>query len=70
MTTKSTTYTTKGPVRGGCGHAHRTLRAALACLRADRRGCERVRGYSDRDVYHTDGSPLTLDEYRQVDQGD
>lgn len=43
-------YTTSGSVRGGCGHRHRSLRTAEACLAADRRDCERARGYSDRRV--------------------
>jgi len=41
-------YTTWGPVRGGCGHVHRTLSGAQACLARDGRGCRRQGGYSDR----------------------
>lgn len=43
-------YTTRGSVRGGCGHLHRTADAARACLQRDQRGCERQGGYSDRGV--------------------
>ncbi len=48
--TITTTYTTTGSVRGTCGHAHRTHRAADACRMRDVRACRKVRGYSDRVV--------------------
>lgn len=41
-------YTTWGPIRGGCGHKHRTLAGAVRCLARDRAGCARQGGYSDR----------------------
>jgi hypothetical protein len=45
-------YTTYGPIRGQCGHLHRTIEAAEACAERDGRGCARqIRGYSDRRVY-------------------
>jgi len=47
-------YTTKGEIRGECGHTHRTLRAALDCAERDRRGCRSQGGYSDRYVYGVD----------------
>lgn len=50
-------YSTKGSVRGACGHRHRTLGGAIACLRRDRAGCKRQGGYSDRIVYE-DGEPM------------
>lgn len=40
-------YDTYGAVRGSCGHRHRTIAAAWACLARDRRGCERASGYDD-----------------------
>ena len=43
-------YTTWGPVRGGCGHAHQTLETAERCLRRDQAGCADQAGYSDRAV--------------------
>lgn len=43
-------YTTWGPVRGGCREAHRSLRTAAQCLLADREGCRRQGGYSDRSI--------------------
>lgn len=43
-------YTTWGPVRGDCGHVHRTDEAAEACIRRDHAGCRKVGGYSDRGV--------------------
>lgn len=61
--TNATTYTTKGNVCGGCGHAHRSIATALAC--ADRHQAAIVRGnpggraYSDRTVARSDGLPLT-----------
>lgn len=46
----TTIYTTKGNVRGECGHEHRTEAAAQACLERDQRGCASQGGYSDRVV--------------------
>lgn len=61
MTTQ-TTYTTKGSVRGSCGHTHRTISGALRCLERDRSGCKSQGGYSDRSVYDSDGRrAYTLD---------
>lgn len=45
----------RGQVRGDCGHAHKSLRAALACLKRDAAGCRRQGGYSDRRVVHVEG---------------
>ena len=39
-----------GPIRGACGHKHRTLAAAERCLERDRRGCATQGGYSDRTI--------------------
>jgi hypothetical protein len=44
------TYTTTGSVRGSCGHKHRTITTAYACLCEDQRGCKNQGGYSDRDI--------------------
>lgn len=41
-------YTTWGSIRGGCGHAHRSLTTARSCLRRDARGCAEQGGWSDR----------------------
>lgn len=65
-TTKSTatiTYTTRGAVRGCCGHRHRSLRAAARCCYRDLLDCERQGGYSDRMVERLDGEPLTDEEH-------
>jgi hypothetical protein len=43
-------YTTWGPVRGDCGHAHTMPMAAERCIERDRAGCEYQGGYSDRHV--------------------
>jgi len=50
-----TTYTTHGSVRGGCGHQHRTMAAAVRCLQSDQEGCRQQRGYSDRSVRVIEG---------------
>lgn len=69
-------YTCWGSVRGGCGHAHRTLAGAEKCLRHDQQRCRQQGGYSDRairvidtreEVEHYDvtrgpGRPLALEE--------
>jgi hypothetical protein len=60
-----TTYESYGGVRGGCGHKHRTIEAALRCGDKDGRACASLGGgaYSDRGaVRRTDGRPLTKDE--------
>lgn len=49
MKTK-TYYTTRGSVRGECGHKHRDISTAYDCFARDQRGCERQGGYSDRTV--------------------
>jgi len=43
-------YFTDGPVRGNCGHRHKSRTTADRCLRRDRRGCEGQGGYSDRSI--------------------
>lgn len=50
-----TAYTTWGPVRGGCGHRHRTYATAHRCVARDHAGCALTssgltRAYSDREV--------------------
>jgi hypothetical protein len=62
------TYTTDGSVRGDCGHRHRTLSGAIQCLARDQAGCKSQGGYSDRQIRHSDGSPLTEREYDQLCQ--
>jgi hypothetical protein len=62
-----TTYTTTGPVRGTCGHEHRSIRTAAECLRRDLDGCRQQGGYSDRSVVRTDGEPLTERELGYAD---
>ena len=60
-----TTYTTNGSVCGSCGHAHRTVRAAVECLERHQRAVMAANGpssYSDRTVWRTDGENLTDDE--------
>lgn len=60
-----TAFTTTGPVRGDCGHRHRSIEAALDCIGRDGRGCRASSGpaaYSDRRVVALGGDaqrPLT-----------
>ena len=46
-----TIYTTYGSVFGDCGHAHKTLRTAHACVASHDSACKATGGYSDRSVY-------------------
>ena len=46
-----TKFTTHGSIRGGCGHHHKHIHTALACIESDQRGCASQGGYSDRDVF-------------------
>ena len=66
----SVKYTTIGDVRGCCGHKHRSIEAAKACIEKDHRGCNKQGGYSDRTVYRVsdDGSieRLTEDEVSRL----
>ena len=55
-------YTTKGEIRGECGHTHRALQTALQCVEQDRRGCRQQGGYSDRYVYGVDDRGRLTDE--------
>ena len=66
----STTYTTRGSVRGECGHQHRSLRTAEKCRRRDADGCRSQGGYSDRRVCRGDGSPLTEAERAESEAWD
>lgn len=59
-------YTTKGNVRGRCGHQHRTIRTAVICRMRDQSGCQSQGGYSDRSVVRVDGEPLTGEEEREI----
>ena len=59
-------------VRGGCGHAHRTVDAAGDCLDRDVAACRSLGGgaYSDRRcVYGSDGS-VWVQEYDDADECD
>ena len=66
-----TGYTTRGSVRGCCGHNHKTIEAAAKCAKKDDAACKRQRGYSDRSVVRRDGEELSeyevcaAVEYRQ-----
>ena len=64
------TYTCKGPVRGECGHTHRTLVGAARCLHRDQRACTSLGGgaYSDRTIVRTDGGEMSeLERYEIED---
>lgn len=66
-------YTTWGSVRGGCGHVHRSARAAYRCLERDRAGCHRQGGYSDRRIRVVEGGDAEMraeiDRYHQDGPG-
>ena len=51
-------YTCTGDVRGNCGHRHRTLSAAVACVRRDARGCRSQGGYTDRVILDAQGAEV------------
>lgn len=59
--TRTTSYTTWGPVRGDCGHHHTTQETAFACIQRDQRGCRSQGGYSDRALRLLE--PDNLDAY-------
>lgn len=63
---KALTYTTRGSVRGSCGHRHRSLRTTIACLKRDTAGCQAQGGYSDRQALRTDGTDINSDELDYV----
>jgi len=65
--TITATYTTEGGVRGNCGHRHRSIGAAYACIRDDQRGCASQGGYSDRDIVRCDSEALTAWELDELD---
>lgn len=60
-------YTTRGAVRGDCGHKH-TLQGAAKCIRRDHEGCKSQGGYSDRYVVRLDGEELSDDEYDALNE--
>jgi hypothetical protein len=62
-----TTYTTTGSVRGCCGHKHREIGTALACIARDAAGCRSQGGYTDRHVVRTDGAELSENEQLTLD---
>ena len=62
------TYTTDGSVRGACGHAHRTIEAAVRCVERDGRRCANQGGYTDRVVRRADGGALS-DAERETTYG-
>jgi hypothetical protein len=63
----ATKYTTRGSVRGCCGHTHRTIHGAQQCVNRDQAGCERQGGYSDRHVVRLDGEELTQAESDELE---
>ena len=44
-------YTTKGPLRGRCGHSHNHILAAVQCRDADEARCVALGGHTDRRIY-------------------
>lgn len=61
-------YTTRGSVRGGCGHKHNTIAAAQRCCERDQRDCASLPGgksYSDRVIRRVDGAGLSDEEHAE-----
>ena len=51
-------YVAVGPLRGWCGHTHRTAAAAQRCVEKDQLEMSRMQNaYSDRRVYATEDLP-------------
>lgn len=44
-------YTTKGPLRGKCGHSHKDIAGAVRCRAADEALCVSKGGHTDRRVF-------------------
>jgi len=63
-----TGYMCAGPVCGNCGHKHRSLSGAYRCFRRDAIACVQQGGYTDRRVYHLDGSELEDYEAEELDR--
>ena len=67
-------YYCKGPIRGACGHHHRTITGAARCLRSDQRGCNPhgqhypTEPYSDRDIWlhGPDGRRIMVEPAEEV----
>jgi hypothetical protein len=51
-----TVYTNWGPVRGECGHLHKSKHAAVRCLVSDRAGCRKLGSYSDRATWRANSA--------------
>ena len=62
----SKTYTTRGNVRGCCGHKHRTIEAAKRCADHDQSECSRQGGYSDRRVVNSDRTELSESDLNEL----
>lgn len=59
-------YVATGPVRGDCGHRHRTLTAAMRCVDRDARACAKLGGrlLGPTTIRRSDGS------YIETEPGD
>ena len=61
-------YTTIGPVRGECGHRHKSYRNAASCVRRDNAAVKLGYGeqaYSDRRVYRLGEDGIPVPEIRE-----
>ena len=67
-------YTTNGEVCGDCGHKHKSLATARACLIKHvaeiQCGNPGGRAYSDRVIVRCDGESLNEDELQHLDDLD
>lgn len=62
-------YTTWGPVRGCCWHAHQTQEAAERCAEQDARWCTGRGAYSDREVREVDSAAEVRSHDRRCGPG-
>ncbi len=65
-----TYFTTKGKIRGSCGHRHETVKAAHECLMKDQNLYKQSGGHSDRIVIAVDEHERPLDKMEEVEYKD
>jgi hypothetical protein len=67
-------FTNQGPLRGACGHKHKNLESAAACLDEDEALCVVRGGHTDREIFVLEGpsrrkltpaEALTVERYRR-----
>lgn len=61
-------WTTWGPVRGGCGHAHKSVLVAVDCINRDRDRCSRRREHCDRELRWCRSSSVVKENSPGIEQ--